>query len=422
MEQTTPPIEPQEKADLEQKEQETKTVEPTQPKPEKTKKSKSWIAFLVLGIIFAGAGGALLAITLLKPVEERAAIEFPKIPSKTSTEKIYSTLTGKEIADKKDDKAPIYCVQTPNGTDGARPQAGLHDAGVIFEAIAEAGITRFAAIYQNPTSAVIGPIRSLRLYYLEWDTPFDCTIVHAGGAYDALTAVKNGGYKDLTENYTYMYRGTVGTRRWNNLFTNGEYLQKFTSDHGFAESNPQGFTHKTPEEAEKTRVDNLVEEKLSIITATTKSTKNIVPQVSTIRLGFGNLPNYNPVYNYNANTNTYDRSFASGVSHEVYDCPHENLGEKNPESVCELKQLSPSVVIAIMVSERKASDNYHEDITTTGSGTAYVFQNGTAVRGTWSKNTRADQIKFYDESNNEIALNPGQVIISAIPNYGWVEY
>lgn len=412
MEQTTPQIEPQE----------TVVSEPKIEQPKKANKSKSWLVFLILGIIFAGAGGALLAITLLKPAEEKAAIEFPIIPSKVSAEKIYSNITGQEIADESANREPVYCIQTPNGTDGARPQAGLLDAGVIFEAIAEAGITRFAAIYQNPTSAVVGPIRSLRLYYLEWDTPFDCTIVHAGGAYDALMAVRNGGYKDLTENYSYMYRGTVGSRRWNNLFTNGEYLKKFTNERSFFESNPQGFTHKTPEEAEKARVDQLVTEKLAITTATDKSTKTIEPQVSTIRLGYGNLPNFNPVYNYNQATNSYDRSYASGAEHEVYDCPHENLGNKNPEDVCTLKQLSPSVVVAIMVNERKASDNYHEDITTTGSGTAYVFQNGTATRGTWTKNTRAEQLKFYDEAGNEIALNPGQVIVSAIPNYGWVEY
>ena len=137
---------------------------------------------------------------------------------------------------------------------------------------------------------------------------------------------------------------------------------------------------------------------------------------------FGNVPNYNPVYDYDATTNTYKRSYESGALHNVYKCPAEDLGKKDPENVCELQQLSPSVVIGIVVNERKAWDNYHESITTTGSGTAYIFQNGTAIKGTWNKNTRADQLKFYDENGVEVALNPGQVIVSAIPNYGSVEY
>ena len=76
----------------------------------------------------------------------------------------------------------------------------------------------------------------------------------------------------------------------------------------------------------------------------------------------------------------------------------------------------------MMVSERRASDNYHEDITTTGSGEAYIFQNGAAIKGTWKKPSVAEQIRFYDEDGTEIALAPGQTFIEAVPNYGSVEY
>ena len=76
----------------------------------------------------------------------------------------------------------------------------------------------------------------------------------------------------------------------------------------------------------------------------------------------------------------------------------------------------------MVVSEKKAWDNYHEDITTLGSGEAYVFQNGYAIKGRWEKNTVADQIKFYDESGVEIALAPGQTFIEAVPNYGSIDF
>ena len=87
---------------------------------------------------------------------------------------------------------------------------------------------------------MIGPIRSLRLYYLQWDTPFDCTIVHAGGADDAIAAVRSGGYKDLTENYAYMYRGG-NNRLWNNLFTTSQHLTQVSADWGYGSSNVNGF-------------------------------------------------------------------------------------------------------------------------------------------------------------------------------------
>lgn len=376
---------------------------------------------MIIGIVLAVGGVACAVVAFLMPEPEASGVDFPQIPSGVASEAVYSDLTGLEIAaDKK--TAPAYCVQTPNGLDGGRPQAGLDQAGVVFEAIAEAGITRFAAIYQDPTSAVIGPIRSLRLYYLQWDTPFDCTIVHAGGADDAIAAVRNGGYKDLTENYTYMYRGTAGNRLWNNLFTTAALLARMNSDRGYGGSEIQGFTRMNPEEARRDLVDALAVEKLEITKPSDNDTDVMTPKVSGMAIRFGGIASFNVSYSYNAATNSYLRSYENGVAHDVYVCPESDLGTVNPEGSCTLQQLSPAVVVAMVVSEKKAWDNYHEDITTLGSGVAYVFQNGYAIKGRWEKNTVADQIRFYDESGTEIALIPGQTFVEAVPDYGSVDY
>lgn len=397
---------------------------PNEARIKPPKKSRKDLLFCIFGAVALVLGIVCFVIPFVMPQKAANNAKFPTIPSQTATAAAYSQLTGEALSDASLVNAPVFCVQTPNGTDGARPHAGLNQAGVVFEAIAEAGITRFAAIYQNPTSAVIGPIRSLRLYYLQWDTPFDCTIVHAGGADDALAAVRDGGYKDLSENYTYMYRGdyTNYDRLWNNLFTNATYLKQFATDYGYTTSNIKGFTRQTPEEAKKSRVNSQVAEKLEITTKTTKNTSTLTPSVTRIDLEFGSWPTFNLVYQYNADNNTYIRTYANGDNHENYVCGSDNLGEVTPESACTLQTLSPSVVIAMVVEEKKAEDNYHEDITAIGSGTAYIFQNGTAVKGTWTKASAADQIKFTDESGAEIALVPGQTWISAIPTYGSVAY
>jgi len=391
-------------------------------KIKKPSKSKSWLILLSLGSLSLVAAAVLFILTITKPKEQLATLDFPVLPTpKTLEGKIYSTLTGLEISDIAENTMPVFCVQTPNGLDGARPQVGINEAKVIFEAIAEAGITRFAAIYQNPQSAIIGPVRSLRSYYLQWDSPFDCTITHAGGAADALQAVQRGGYKDLTENYTYMYRGTIGSRRWNNLFTTSNYLKKFASDHNYNNSNPTGFLRLTPEQANNNRINAQATNKLDILSATTKSTLETLPSVKSVTFRFGYNNNFNPTFTYNSATNSYDRFYNSNEAHEVYNCPGEDLGEKNPESVCELKQLSPTVVIAITVQESLAGDHYHEKILATGSGPVRIYQNGTVATGTWKKEAVYDQIKFYDESGQEIALIPGQTWISAIPQYGSIE-
>lgn len=388
----------------------------------KSDTNKKLMIFLTAGIIGIIGGGVMLTVALLLASEEKQVLDFSDFSSEEKKDEVYSALTGEVLADKSLVNAPAYCIQTPNGLDGARPQSGINEAGVVFEAIAEAGITRFAAIYQNPSAAVIGPIRSLRIYYLEWDTPFDCTIVHAGGADDALAAVSAGGYKDLSEDYAYMYRGTYGSRLWNNLFTTSAYLKKFSEDKGYNTSDIKGFARMTPDESDKARVDGTAVEKLVITEPAQGDTSAVNPEVTTVGIRFGGVDSFNVSYNYDAATNTYARSYQSGVAHEVYNCPGEDLGEKNPEDACTLKQLNPSVVVAMVVSERKAADGYHEAIDAIGSGDAYIFQNGMAIHGTWKKSSREEQIKFTDADGKEIKLAPGQTFISAVPNYGSVDF
>ena len=381
---------------------------------------KSVTTIGICGII---GGIALACAGIFTPREALPDLVFPKIPSETpGGNNIYSRLTGLPLASEAEVTAPAFCVQTPNGTDGARPHAGLDTAGVVFEAIAERGITRFAAIYQNSASAVIGPIRSLRLYYLEWDTPFDCTIVHAGGADDALAAVRAGGYRDLTENYQYMYRGTTGTRLWNNLFTTSSLLKQMNEDRGYGGSDIKGFARMTPEESLKARINAGAGGRLDITAPTTKNTSLVTPTVTSVAVDFGSFADFNVRYNYNAETNVYLRSYESGGPHEVYVCPNEDRGETDPESTCELGQIQPSVVVAMMVDEHVAEDGYHEDIAAVGTGEAYVFQNGQVVHGTWTKSTVADQIKFFDEKGAEIRLAPGQTFVEAVPKYGAIDF
>ena len=387
---------------------------------EEPTKSKKNLVFLIVGIVAFLGGAACLAVALLSPERILSDLTFPTLPTETAkTDRVFSDLTGEELADASLKNSPIYCIQTPNGLDGARPQTGLTEAGVVFEAIAEAGITRFAAIYQNPKNAVIGPIRSLRIYFLDWDVPFDCTIVNAGGSIEAVNAVR--AYKHWSEDYNYMYRGEYGYHLWNNLFTTPGLLAKNSADYGRPTSSATGFTRMTPEAAKKDRVDSQAT-KLDITASATADTSALTPQVSTIKFSFNSGDNYSPVYNYNAGTNTYDRSYAYGGIHEVYQCPDEDLYGRDPQDYCTTTQVSPSVVIAIIVNESLSSDGVHEAITTIGSNTAYIFQNGRAIKGTWKKDSRESQIHFFDEAGSEVSLIPGQTWISAVPTYGYVEY
>ena len=388
---------------------------------EKKPVDKISVGLIIGGIIGAigGIGCAIFAIFGVNKMVNQASFPQAEVVENSEDADKLSVLTGLELANGKKVDGPIYCVQTPNGLDGARPQAGLTEAGVVFEAIAEAGITRFAAIYQEPDSGVIGPIRSMRSYYLEWDTPFDCTIVHAGGSGDALAAVRNGNYRDLDENYQDMYRGSYAERAWNNLFTTGALLAEATAGET---SVAKGFARLTPEESNQAWVEASAVEKLVITEPAEGDTSAMTAEVPEVAVSFGGGIDFDVNYQYDAEKNVYLRSFASGMPHMVYQCAGGNETLADPEDFCELVQVAPAVVVAMVVKESRAADNYHEDITTQGTGTAYIFQNGTAIEGSWSKASAADQIKFFDDEGNELKLAVGQTFIEAVPNYGSVEY
>ena len=67
----------------------------------------------------------------------------------------------------------------------AYPQTGLDEAAVVFEALAEYGVTRYMAVYAPefaPIQGNIGPVRSARIYFVQWAMGFRAIYAHAGGS------------------------------------------------------------------------------------------------------------------------------------------------------------------------------------------------------------------------------------------------
>ena len=61
-----------------------------------------------------------------------------------------------------------FSVMIDNTTE-VRPQSGLDQAMVVYEALAEGSITRLLAIFSlADLPDTLGPIRSARPYYLSW--------------------------------------------------------------------------------------------------------------------------------------------------------------------------------------------------------------------------------------------------------------
>ena len=77
----------------------------------------------------------------------------------------------------------------------------------------------------------------------------------------------------------------------------------------------------------------------------------------------------------------------------------------------------------MFVSEEDSVDEEkHTYIETVGTGEAIVFQNGTAIEGTWEKPSQYERTKFFDKDGKEISFVRGPIWIEALPKGNVVEY
>lgn len=73
-----------------------------------------------------------------------------------------------------------------NGSNTARPQAGLNQADVVIEELVEGGVSRFAAVFHSADADPVGPIRSGRLTDLEYVSLFGLPLFGWSGGNDEV--------------------------------------------------------------------------------------------------------------------------------------------------------------------------------------------------------------------------------------------
>ena len=164
------------------------------------KRHKKLVIILsVVGLlVVAGGTAAGLYFFTQKPDDTTANVVEPKPEPEPEPVIYYSPLTGSEVADEAVTTQAVTGMMIENSPD-ARPQSGLKDSGVVFEAIAEGGITRFLVLYQEQKPQLIGPVRSVRMYYVDWIAAFNASVGHIGGSAAALAEVRNGNYRDIDQ-------------------------------------------------------------------------------------------------------------------------------------------------------------------------------------------------------------------------------
>jgi len=343
---------------------------------------KNWIrthrtrTYLIIGGLLIAITGIIAYAVLSQKLPDITISHIAPKPKPTPPKKYYSPLTGSEVESEAVTKQAVTAIMIENSPD-ARPQSGVKQAGVVFEAIAEGGITRFLTLHQEDKPQLIGPVRSLRMYYVDWLAPFNASVAHVGGSLFALQEVRNGKYRDIDQffNAASYWRATDRYAP-HNVYTSFQKLDALNQAKGFTTSEFKGFSRQDgkPHDA---------------------------PNATTVNVTISG-PLYNSSYTYDKASNTYARSQAGA--------PHLDREDG---------RITPSVVIVLKTVMTKIfEDGYRESITTTGSGEAVIFQNGAAQTATWHKTDRASQLTFTDAAGKDIPLNRGQTWLTAIPTSG----
>lgn len=295
----------------------------------------------------------------------------------------------------------------------SRPQSGLSDADIVYEAVAEGGITRFMGVFYCQASAfesILGPVRSARTYFLDWASEYNFPLyAHVGGANtpgpaNALGQIGDydwSGANDLNQfsiGYPTFWRDyerlghTVAT----------EHTMYTTTEKLWAVGGKRGFTNVDPDDNEWK--DDYTPWQFVKEAAAEKGT------VKSIGYKFWDYEEYAVNWQYDSAANVYQRSNGGQ--------PHKDL---NTDQV-----LTTTNLVVQFAKESKANDGYPGNVHllygTAGKGQALIFKDGAVIDGTWSKAKRISRTVFYDNKGKEIKFNPGRIWISVLPVGNEVDY
>lgn len=318
-------------------------------------------------------------------------------------------------------------VMVENSTD-ARPQSGLSSADIVYEAVAEGGITRFMGVFYcgavaNPGK--VAPVRSARIYFVNLAAEYNAPIyVHVGGGNCsrdqgsgectsdkrawALEELSRLGWRKAKGNdfdtisdvgKPVLYRDA--SRLGNGKDLAVEHTMIGSLPHIWQEAIKRGFTGKDKDG--RGWEDGFTPWKF-VDGAT------IDDRGSGNKISFGfwdGYDDFNVVWDYDAASSSYKRA----------------TGEQAHADLENGQQLTASNVVIQLVKEEGPIDSHkHMLYQVIGKGKALVFQNGKVIDGSWEKLDQFSRTRFLDKNNQEISFVRGPIWVEIVPAGNEISY
>ena len=264
-----------------------------------------------------------------------------------------------------------------NNAPAARPQSGLTEADVIYEVLAEGGITRLVAIFQSQnTDKAIGPIRSIRPYLIDIGDSYEGILVHAGGspaAYGILQKEKKADMDEIGNAGSYFWRES-SRKAPHNLYSSAQKLREGADKLGYS-----------------------IETELPVMTFREPDEVIIGEEASRIDVQFL-LESYKVTYEYDAESKLYKRF--------MNDEAHIDLNTN--------EQLQAANVMVLGADHKVLDDVGRLSVDLASGGDALLFQRGKVLEGKWIH--KADDVIRFVVDNEEIPMYPGTTYYNIVPN------
>lgn len=291
---------------------------------------------------------------------------------------VASELNGEMVEESLANRHPLGVIV--ENTPDARPQSGLEEASIVYEAETEGNITRFLAIFgpHGNEKTEVGPVRSARSFFIDWVEEYDGYFAHAGQAKDAGEKIKAESVQDLPHTTGYFERIEYkNVASEHTLYSNIAKLYDFASSKGYSKTANFNKLLFKDDAAETDRG--------------TQTTINV------------NYPgSYQVTWTYDKTKNIYNRSLA-GAPHTMR---HSNTQLSAKNIIVQEVSRSP-----IALEGAKPTFRFQ----TIGVGKGVIFQDGKKVEVTWKKDGKGVRTKFSDKNGNEFKFNRGVMWFEIIP-------
>ena len=277
-----------------------------------------------------------------------------------------------------------------NNLKQALPQQGNGQADILYEVLAEGGITRMMAVYQDPSTLdTVGAVRSARLYYWQLAQGHDAVYIHAGGSPEFYSARRsqgattvdgvNGYYSSAEAGLFWRDRERVAGHHYDyehSLVTSGQAISTVLTRDGLLGPHSQDYSY------EMTFVED--------------ATPTGGQSAQVITVPFSNYKTW--VFRYDAGDGLYLA--------EEYGQPYLDGNDGSQVAVTNLLILQATCTVV------DSGGRLEVDLS---SGSGWYACGGRIIPITWRKGAAQEQLRYYTQDGQPLALQTGKSYVCIIP-------